>query len=46
MIARMLDFANRHHIKPEIEKFRFADINQAIDRVRSGQAHYRVVLCR
>jgi len=46
MITKMLDFANLHHIKPEIEKFRFADINKAIERVRSGQARYRVVLCR
>jgi alcohol/geraniol dehydrogenase (NADP+) len=46
MIHRMLDFARLHRIKPEIEKFRFEDINQAFDRVRSGQAHYRVVLCR
>ena len=45
-ISRMLDFANRHRIRPQIEKFRFADINQAIARVRSGQARYRVVLCR
>jgi alcohol/geraniol dehydrogenase (NADP+) len=46
MIARMLEFAKLHQIKPDIEKFSFADINKAIDRVRSGQAHYRVVLCR
>jgi len=46
MIARMLDFAKLHQIKPQIEKFKFEDINKAIDRVRSGQAHYRVVLCR
>lgn len=45
-ISMMLDFANRHRIRPQIEKFRFADINQAIARVRSGQARYRVVLCR
>lgn len=45
-IARMLDFASRHSIKPEIEKFRFEDINHAIERVRSGQARYRVVLYR
>jgi uncharacterized zinc-type alcohol dehydrogenase-like protein len=46
MIAKMLDFASLHHIKPEIEKFRFEDINKAIERLRSGQAHYRIVLCR
>ena len=46
MIARMLDFARLHDVKPVIEKFQFEDINKAIDRIRSGQAHYRVVLCR
>lgn len=45
-IARMLDFANRHQIKPVIEKFRFEDVNAALDRLRSGQAHYRIVLER
>lgn len=45
-IAKMLDFAKLHQIKPEIEKFKFADINKALDRVRSGEARYRVVLCR
>lgn len=45
-IAKMLDFANLHQIKPQIEKFKFADINKAIERLRSGEARYRVVLCR
>lgn len=45
-IAKMLDFANLHQIRPQIEKFKFADINQALDRLRSGEARYRVVLCR
>ena len=45
-IARMLEFAKRHHIKPVIEKFSFDDINKAIERLRSGQAHYRIVLHR
>jgi uncharacterized zinc-type alcohol dehydrogenase-like protein len=45
-IAMMLEFANRHQIRPIIEKFRFDDINQAVERLRSGQAHYRVVLHR
>lgn len=45
-MAKMLAFAKQHQIKPEIEKFKFSDINKAIDRVRSGEARYRVVLCR
>ena len=42
-VAMMLDFANLHQIKPEIEKFKFTDINKAIARLRSGEARYRVV---
>ena len=45
-IAKMLEFAKRHHVKPVIEKFSFADINKAIERLRSGNAHYRIVLHR
>jgi uncharacterized zinc-type alcohol dehydrogenase-like protein len=45
-IRKMLEFAQLHQIRPQVEKFGFADINQAIARVRSGQARYRVVLCR
>jgi uncharacterized zinc-type alcohol dehydrogenase-like protein len=45
-IARMLDFASRHNIKSVIEKFSFDDLNEAITRLRSGQARYRIVLYR
>jgi uncharacterized zinc-type alcohol dehydrogenase-like protein len=45
-IAKMLDFAAQHNIRPVIEKFSFDNINAAIDRLRSGDAHYRVVLCK
>jgi len=45
-IAKMLEFASRHNIKPVIEKFKFDDINEAIARLKSGQTHYRIVLCR
>ncbi len=45
-IARMLEFTTLHNIKPVIEKFSFDDINEAITRLRSGQAHYRIVLHR
>lgn len=45
-IVQMLEFSRRHHIRPVIEKFRFEDVNAAVARLRSGQAHYRVVLCR
>jgi uncharacterized zinc-type alcohol dehydrogenase-like protein len=42
----MLDFAARHDIKPVIEKFRMDQVNQALARLRSGQARYRIVLSR
>jgi uncharacterized zinc-type alcohol dehydrogenase-like protein len=45
-IAAMLDFAGLHDIRPVIEKFGFDDVNEAVERLRSGQARYRVVLCR
>ena len=45
-IAKMLDFTKLHKIKPIIEKFSFDDINKAMDRLRSGKAHYRIVLHR
>ena len=44
-ISKMLDFAVRHSIKPVIEKYSFDNINEAITRLRNGQAHYRIVLC-
>ncbi|NND39760.1 MAG: NAD(P)-dependent alcohol dehydrogenase [Pseudomonadales bacterium] len=45
-MSRMLEFARRHNIQPSVEKFRFDDANDAVDRLRSGEAHYRVVLER
>jgi uncharacterized zinc-type alcohol dehydrogenase-like protein len=46
MIARMLDFAVRHQIKPVIETFPMDRVNDAMARLRSGQARYRIVLSR
>jgi uncharacterized zinc-type alcohol dehydrogenase-like protein len=45
-MVKMLDFAVRHNIKPVIEKYPFNDVNAALARLRSGQAHYRIVLHR
>ena len=42
--ARMLDFAAKSGVKPVVEHFPMAQVNQAIDHVRAGKAHYRVVL--
>jgi uncharacterized zinc-type alcohol dehydrogenase-like protein len=45
-IATMLEFAARHDIKPVIETFRFDQVNEALDRLRSGNTRYRIVLSR
>lgn len=45
-IIDMLEFSKRHNIKPIIEKYGFHEIDKALDKVRSGEARYRVVLCR
>ena len=45
-IAKMLDFAVRHGIKPVTETFPMEKVNDAMDRLRSGQARYRIVLSR
>ena len=43
-IATMLDFAARHAITPQTEHYPMSQINEAIDRLQSGKARYRIVL--
>jgi D-arabinose 1-dehydrogenase-like Zn-dependent alcohol dehydrogenase len=43
-IARMLEFAARAGIVPRVEQFPIADVNRAVDHVRSGTARFRAVL--
>ena len=45
-IKKMLDFAALHSIEPVTEYFHFDQVNEAIDRLRQGKAHYRIVLKR
>ena len=45
-IKTMLDFAVQHDIKPQVEMFKFSDINNAIEHLDEGKARYRVVLER
>ncbi len=45
-IVKMLEFANQHQIRPIIEKYRFEDVNEALARLESGKARYRIVLYR
>lgn len=44
IVAKMLEFCVRHDIKPMVEYFPMADINDAIKHLKSGKARYRVVL--
>lgn len=41
---KMLEFAGRHKVAPQVEHFPMSRINDAIARVRAGKARYRVVL--
>ena len=43
-IKTMLDFAAQHNIEPVTEYFRFDQVNEAIQHLRDGKAHYRIVL--
>jgi uncharacterized zinc-type alcohol dehydrogenase-like protein len=45
-IAKMLEFAVQHNIKPVVETFKFAQVNEAIAHLKSGKARYRIVLER
>lgn len=43
-LRELLAFAARKHIAPQIELYPMSKINQAIERLLSGQARYRIVL--
>jgi len=43
-IARMLAFAARHDIRPQVEMFPMAKVNEALQHLADGKARYRVVL--
>lgn len=43
-IAKMLDFAARHDIRPTIEEFPMSQVNEAMAHLESGKARYRIVL--
>jgi uncharacterized zinc-type alcohol dehydrogenase-like protein len=44
--ARMLDFASRHGIEPMTETYSFEQVNEAMEKLRSGKPRYRLVLQR
>lgn len=43
-IATMLDFAARHRIAPQVERFPMSQVNEALAHLESGKARYRIVL--
>jgi len=45
-IARMLEFAARHGVRPVTEHFPISRVNEAFDHLRAGKARYRIVLDR
>lgn len=43
-VGEMVRFAARHGIAPMTEPFPLSEVNEAMDRLRSGRARYRIVL--
>lgn len=43
-IARMLDFAARHEIRPQVQSFPMSKINDAVTQLATGELRYRAVL--
>jgi len=43
-IESMFEFARLHQIRPQVEFFPMSRINDAFDRLKSGNAKYRIVL--
>ena len=44
VIMKMLDFCQRHRIKPVTEEFSLSNVNEALDHLAKGLARYRIVL--
>jgi len=42
--ATMMDFAARHGIAPVVEHFPLSELNEAMEKLRSGKPRYRLVL--
>jgi uncharacterized zinc-type alcohol dehydrogenase-like protein len=40
----MLDVAARHGVKAKVDRFKMADANSAVKKLRKGQVRYRAVL--
>jgi uncharacterized zinc-type alcohol dehydrogenase-like protein len=44
MTATMLEFSARHGIEPVTETFPMSEVNDALEKLRSGKPRYRLVL--
>jgi len=44
VMTEMLELADRHGIEPVVERYRFDDVNRAMDAVRRNTVRYRAVL--
>ncbi|MGV7221734.1 MAG: NADPH-dependent aldehyde reductase Ahr [Nitrospinales bacterium] len=44
VISEMLDFSVLHEINPVVETFQMSQVNDAMERLKSGNARYRIVL--
>ena len=43
-LRQLLKFAARKNIAPQIELYPMSQLNEALERLHSGQARYRIVL--
>ncbi|MBE9080175.1 zinc-binding dehydrogenase [Romeria aff. gracilis LEGE 07310] len=43
-IGKMLEFVSRHRVAPITEMYPFAQVNEAMEKLRSGKPRYRLVL--
>ena len=43
-MAVMLEFSARHQIEPMVETYPMGKVNDAMEKLRSGKARYRLVL--
>jgi uncharacterized zinc-type alcohol dehydrogenase-like protein len=46
VLNKLMEFSALHNIKPIVEFYSFDRINEAIEHLRQGKAHYRIVLKR
>lgn len=44
LVNEMLSFATRHQIKPKVEVVPLSKVNEALEKLRTHQARYRIVL--